>query len=353
MPVAVGNIEVHMGPQEQGGPDSLQDPIIDFIDRARNGQTLQIAVQEIDLPLIGEAVARARVRGVTVNLLLEQSYLRAAKRPRSLPAGPGGSHQINRNIASRLLQVDTDLKLDFNTDIFHQKFMIRGNSVLTGSTNFTQTGVRNNLNHVVVVDSAKVANAYKAEFREMWQGRFGRRSIDRDEKPIETRVSGIRVKPLFAPDHSPEMEITKQINKARSRIDFAVFTFSNSSGIDDALIRAQTAGVTVRGLLDRRMGNQSWAPFDALSDSGVDLQLIGGRGGGTRLGKLHHKLMVIDDQLTIFGSFNYTGPANTSNDENILIVGDLDESDAAARTDQAIVAQAARDEIDRIRTRFR
>ena len=44
-----------------------------------------------------------------------------------------------------------------------------------------------------------------------------------------------------------------------------------------------------------------------------------------RLNKLHHKLMVIDKQLVIAGSFNYTAPANTLNDENIIIIGDLDE----------------------------
>ena len=34
---------------------------------------------------------------------------------------------------------------------------------------------------------------------------------------------------------------------------------------------------------------------------------------GSRVRKVHHKLMVIDDQLIILGSFNYTGPASTLN----------------------------------------
>jgi len=28
---------------------------------------------------------------------------------------------------------------------------------------------------------------------------------------------------------------------------------------------------------------------------------------GTGVGKIHHKLMIIDDQVTIIGSFNYSG----------------------------------------------
>ena len=45
-----------------------------------------------------------------------------------------------------------------------------------------------------------------------------------------------------------------------------------------------------------------------------------------KLGKLHHKLMVIDKQVVIVGSFNYTGPANLLNDENIIILGDLEST---------------------------
>ena len=35
---------------------------------------------------------------------------------------------------------------------------------------------------------------------------------------------------------------------------------------------------------------------------------------------VHHKLLVLDDQVAIGGSFNYTGPANQYNDENLFII---------------------------------
>ena len=62
----------------------------------------------------------------------------------------------------------------------------------------------------------------------MLAGRFGKRS-DTTIKPIETKSNHVRLKPLFAPNHSPEMEIMKQMAKAKERIDFAIFTFSESS----------------------------------------------------------------------------------------------------------------------------
>lgn len=348
MPLIQGDITLHLGPDSQGGPDGLLEPIIDFIDRAKARQKLQIAVQEIDHPEIARAIIRARQRKATIDLVIEHDYLRAKKIPPD-PFQPGGANEINRLLFSAILRATVDVKSDYNSKIFHQKFMILGNSVLTGSTNFTETGVTKNLNHIVVIDDAEVANAYKKEFREIQLGRFGKLSVDKDEKPKEARVSTVRVKPLFAPDHGPEMEIMKQILKARNRVDFAVFTFAESSGIDDALIAAHKSGVTVNGVLDKNQANQKWAAKKVLIDAGIRIDLVGNAAG---LGKLHHKLMTIDDQVSIFGSFNYTGPANLSNDENILVVGDADETKATAKKRQSAIALAARQEIDRIRDTF-
>jgi len=343
MPIKVGDIEIYLGPKELGGADSLIEPIIAFIKRAKKRQSLMIAVQEID----NRQIVEARLRGVNVELVVEQNYLLGKNKPADLAKAflAAGAHEENRFLFNAILRSTADVKIDFNPDIFHQKFMVLGNSVLTGSTNFTNTGVTKNLNHIVTFNDAEVAKAYKKEFHEIKNGRFGRQSIDRDEAPREATVSTIRVKPLFAPDHAPEMEIMKQILKAQKRIDFAVFTFAQSSGIDDALIAAHDRGVQVRGVLDRMQGNQKWAAKKALSDAGIDIKLAGGRGA---LGKLHHKLMVIDDQLSIFGSFNYTKPANRSNDENIVIIGNLNETRAAQKKIQEQIAAPARQEIDRI-----
>ena len=84
----------------------------------------------------------------------------------------------------------------------------------------------------------------------------------------------------------------------------------------------------------------------ALISAGVQIKVVGNSGG---LGKLHHKMMTIDDMVSIFGSFNYTGPANKSNDENILIIGDKEEGSTQAIAGQRKIAVAARKEIDRIR----
>ena len=282
-------------------------------------------------------------------MVLEADYL-IAKKISLTPFTPGGPHEPNRILHDAILRAKIKVNSDFNPKIFHQKFIIRdGESVLTGSTNFTETGISKNLNHIIIIHNKDIAKIYNKEFKEIQQGHFGKLNEGHDVRPKEINVSDIRIKTLFAPDHNPEMEIMKQIAKAKNRVDFAIFTFSKSSGIDDQLILSHKAGINIKGAMFRSQANQKWSAKDILKNAGLELYLVPKLGQyPNKPSKLHHKLMVIDEQLIIAGSFNYTGPANTTNDENILIIGDLDSTDQSSVQKQKQLAKYALDEIDRI-----
>ncbi|GAB4394574.1 MAG: hypothetical protein Tsb0032_20990 [Kiloniellaceae bacterium] len=345
-------LELYMGPDGLGAPDNLEQVIVDFIDQAE--RSLDVAVQEIESRPITQALVRARQRGLRIRLVLEQDYLRADNPPAD-PFAVGGEDEENRNLFAVLLRANIDARADYNPDIFHQKFIVRdsgapGRALLTGSTNFTPTGTgghgsRKNLNHIVIVHDQWVCNEYDREFAEIWQGTFGKVRSRHEPSPRNNRVGGITVRALFAPDHAPEMEIMKQILKARERVDFAIFTFALSSGIDDALVAMARSGVKIRGIFDAGQGNRDWAATRMVADNGGEAWLASRRNG---LNKLHHKLMVIDGSVIICGSFNYTGPANRLNDENILVIGDLEDDDPEAQAAQRQIAAFALAEIDRM-----
>ncbi|MES9831943.1 MAG: phospholipase D-like domain-containing protein [Candidatus Thiodiazotropha sp. DIVDIV] len=343
MGIRVGQVAFYAGPQAHGAPDNLERVIIDFIDQAQ--KRLEIAVQELESEPIARAIIAARQRKVLVKLVIEQSYLKRTP-PKADPWTPGGKNEPNREVHDAILRCNIDIKVDYNANIFHQKFIVRDRkAVLTGSTNFTPTGTGKNLNHIVIVEDQKVAKIYAREFKEIQEGRFGRRNEGHDPHPKELSVSDIPIKILFAPDHNPEMEIMKQMMKARERIDFAIFTFAKSSGIDDTMLRLVDVSMPIQGVFDSRQGAQDWSPVRTLANQGAKLFAAGNKNG---LGKVHHKLMVLDDQVVIAGSFNYTGPANLLNDENIIILGRFDASTQVQRDAQQKVARFARDEIERI-----
>lgn len=71
---------------------------------------------------------------------------------------------------------------------------------------------------------------------------------------MEFRLGRVRVKPLFAPRHGPEMEIMKQTPKAKESIDFAMFTFARSFDIDDTMLRLVGPLKRLVGGLSRPIG---------------------------------------------------------------------------------------------------
>jgi phospholipase D-like protein len=180
-----------------------------------------------------------------------------------------------------------------------------------------------------VLHGHRAADQYVAEFERLRSGTFGALHERHEPRPKEFRLGRIRIKPLFAPRHGPEMEIIKEMLKATSSVDFAMFTFAQSSGIDDTMIRPVGSLARLRGILDRGQGAQKWAATQSLKAAGVDLFQ---NRNDTGVRKVHHKLMVIDERLTIVGSFNYTASATTLNDENIIVLGDLAETNPAAET---------------------
>ncbi len=349
MPVTIGNINLYMGPHTLGAPDNLEETIINFIEGAQ--KRLEIAIQEVDDWSIANAIIKAKQRGITTTVVLEGDYLKSYPGLKD-PYRESGSLQHNREIMATMMRAGVNVKLDFNTSIFHQKFIVRDReSVLTGSTNFTHTGVTNNLNHIFVIHDRSIAVLYYREFKEIMRGRFGKLNEGHDPIPDVEVVSGIPIKVLFAPDHNPEMEIMKQMAKAKNRIDFAIFTFSQSSGIDDQMLLSARAGVKITGVFENKAGNQSWAATRVLDQEGVDTYLASKLSHDQfpeKLGKLHHKLMIIDEQVVIGGSFNYTGPANALNDENIMIFGNLHETDEAKISAQKQFARYALEEVNRI-----
>lgn len=372
---AGGKIEIYAGPSELQAPNDLETEIVRFIGDAR--KYLDIAVQELDNPAIAQAILDAAYRGVRVRMFLEQDYLKANKPPKPRQrAGEDlrdaqldaqwkerrrGAVCTNRDILAALLRCGVDVKADLNPYIFHQKFIVRDYrnnrsygraALLTGSTNFTLTGTHKNLNHVIVFHDYRICRPYAAEFQELMDGTFGANNPRRHDEPKTVNLNGVPVQVLFAPDHAPELEIVKQMLKCRERLDFAVFTFSGSSGIDDALVILRRAGIPICGVLDEGQGRRSWAASHWLHDEGIQVafpdreQLSG-------LGKLHHKLMVIDDAIVVAGSMNYTHPAHQYNDENIFILGspyDLgrNEGGPVDHAECAAITGFFRTEIDRI-----
>lgn len=371
---ADGKIEAYVGPPELGAADDLERVVAEFIGGARS--TLSVAVQELDNPVIAQALLDASWRGVRVELFVEQDYLRTplpGSPPRLPTPRPGESqaealHRVqwleddtelamNRRILSALLRSDVQVRGDYNPKIFHQKFVLRDyvdravptSALLSGSANFTVTDTHSNLNHVFVFRNAYVCRQYATEVEQLRRGSFGRGL--HGDVPRVYDLAGVPVKVLFAPDHTPELEIMKQMLKGADEICFAIFTFAGSSGIDDTMLALARGGMKIKGVLDPTQARQDWAAPSWLVHDNIELHVPRRSGVFAGLRKVHHKLMVIDEQIVVAGSFNYTAPANEYNDENLFVLGSVHtevEGIAVAANPCRELATHMKAEIDRI-----
>ncbi len=135
--------------------DNCSQVVIGWIERAN--ESIDLAMYSFTLDSIGEALMRAKERGVRVRVILE-------------------AERIDRySEYGRLKAAGVEVRLDRNSYLMHNKFMVvDGRIVLTGSFNYTWSGDRKNDENLVVIVDDRIASSYESEFDEMWSGVFGR-----------------------------------------------------------------------------------------------------------------------------------------------------------------------------------
>jgi len=119
----------------------------------------------------------------------------------------------------------------------------------------------------------------------------------------------------FTPKQNCTDLIVATINHATSSIDVQAYSFT-SKPIINALQRASTRGVTVFVLLDKSNVTDQRDIIEALKHAGIPFLI------DDKPDIAHNKVIIIDDQTVITGSFNFTYSAQHYNAENVLIIKD-------------------------------
>jgi phosphatidylserine/phosphatidylglycerophosphate/cardiolipin synthase-like enzyme len=201
----------------------------------------------------------------------------------------------------------------------HDKFVIIDRSeVWTGSMNFTTGGGYLDNNNLIRIQSSKIAEDYTREFEQMFvDDHFGTLKSSGTPDPTVT-VNGSLIEVYFSPEDGTLAYIQSVINSAQESIYFMAYSFT-SDALADAIIERAKSGVTVAGVFDNDQYHSNLGTeFDTLNDVGIDVHLD----GNPRL--MHHKVIIIDQQIVITGSYNFSNNAERLNDENTLIIHNKD-----------------------------
>ena len=197
----------------------------------------------------------------------------------------------------------------------HNKFVIvDGRSVWSGSMNLTLNGAGRHNNNLLQLRSAEAARRYQAEFDEMFvEGRFGPRSPRGGRAPFN--VGTARLALYFGPEDDLATALLEALAGARERIRFMAFSFTLDE-MGAALLRRAAAGVQVQGIFERVGSESVWSELGPLYCAGLEVR----QDGNPHL--LHHKVFIIDDDVVITGSANFSASGTESNDENLIVIED-------------------------------
>jgi phosphatidylserine/phosphatidylglycerophosphate/cardiolipin synthase-like enzyme len=261
-----------------------------------------MAIYDLDLRSVSRALLEADRRGVAVRLVVETDNL-------DTPA------------VHDLIAAGIPLVADGQPPLMHDKFtVIDRREVWSGSMNYTVTDAYFNDNNLLRLQDRQAAQAYAAEFEEMFgQSRFGELSPSGERPPGAPTSGGIEV--YFAPDDGVAARVVELIDDARTSVAFLAFSFT-SDDIAQAMARRAEAGVVVRGVMDADQAENLGSRYDEMRRAGVDVRLDGNPD------RMHHKVIIIDGQLVVTGSYNFTRSAETQNDENLVVLHDPDAAAA-------------------------
>jgi phosphatidylserine/phosphatidylglycerophosphate/cardiolipin synthase-like enzyme len=143
---------------------------------------------------------------------------------------------------------------------------------------------------------------------------FGPASPSDTPYPLIT-IAGTKVENYFAPEDDVAEKIIAQLKRAEESIFFLIFVFTDEEIAEVVMAKAKE-GVLVRGVFEKRGAESRYSRYPLMRRRGLDVCAD----GNPYL--MHHKVIIVDEETVILGSFNFTRSADELNDENILIIHD-------------------------------
>jgi len=119
----------------------------------------------------------------------------------------------------------------------------------------------------------------------------------------------------FSPRGGATDAIIRELNKAKSVVLVQAYTFT-SAPIAKALLNAHKRGVKVEVILDKSQRTDQYSSATFFFNAGIPVKI------DAIHAIAHNKIMIIDGETVITGSFNFTKAAEENNAENLLVVHD-------------------------------
>jgi len=131
---------------------------------------------------------------------------------------------------------------------------------------------------------------------------------------VSSAADNIQV--FFSPKGGCTEAVVENLDKATNSVLVQAYSFS-SAPIAKALVDAEKRGVKVQVILDKSQRTEKYSGADFIQRAGIPTFI------DAKHTIAHNKIMIIDGQTILTGSFNFTKAAEEHNAENLLVIQDV------------------------------
>jgi phosphatidylserine/phosphatidylglycerophosphate/cardiolipin synthase-like enzyme len=126
-------------------------------------------------------------------------------------------------------------------------------------------------------------------------------------------LSNVPARVFFSPNGGCTKAIVSELGMAKSEVLVQAYSFT-SRAIAEALLNAQKRGVSIQIILDKSNLSDRYSAADFTAHAGISTYI------DAQHSIAHNKIMIIDNEVVITGSFNFTRAAEVKNAENLLVI---------------------------------
>ncbi len=283
----------------KGGLDTY---LVSLMNKAKT--SLDVADYDFDLQDVADAMVAAKTRGVQVRMVTDSDTINNKK-----------DEQI-QTAFGKLSKAGIVVVPDNRSPIMHNKFTVVDKEwVQMGSWNYTDGDTYRLNNNMMIIHNPQLATNYSVEFEKMFVKKQFGPTKDKGVPTPNLTIGTAKIQNYFASEDGVEAHIVDTIKTAKQSVYFMAFSFT-ANAIGDAMVDKSKAGLKVGGVFETTGSQTPYSQYGKMKKAGMDVYTDGNPY------VMHHKVIIIDDHITIFGSFNFSDNADNSNDENILIVDD-------------------------------
>jgi phosphatidylserine/phosphatidylglycerophosphate/cardiolipin synthase-like enzyme len=313
-----GKLSVYFNSKRAKVDGQLTSRLVAFIEATAS--KLDVAIYDLTAPAVLEALAKVSKRkGVTLRI----AYDASGERPTNTTTDPKPGKTEQAITDAGLAGVATPVHLT-GRHLMHNKFCIRdGESLWTGSANFTRGGLELQDNQCLEIHSASLASRYAPVFEDLVSKP---KALAAPAPSKAVKVSAIPITAYYAPGAGEGVDqLCVGLIAQAKKIRVMAFVITDPD-ILGALTKFSAAKANYQAIVDPS-AISTLAKIKSLDPS----TRWWAKDPRTRVAKahafsasrdndfMHNKVLILDDHLVVTGSYNLSENAE-ANDENLLLL---------------------------------